>query len=110
MTDLGPQTLFWLVFAAIAAFLLAPVVRLGFKGAMFGGRIVETFGPIDIDRIAIMSGSVRTHVVEQDGKRKVGLEIVYRSPLSWQMTPVRLTTVQARALAAQLNEAASHAY
>ncbi|MEZ5919816.1 MAG: hypothetical protein R3C60_00540 [Parvularculaceae bacterium] len=109
MDTFGSILPFWVVFFAIAAFFLIRVARFGFKGAMFGGQIVESFGQVETDKVAFFSGRVRTHVIDKGEEKIVGMEVVFSAPLAWQMTPVRLTAAQARELAAQLADAASHA-
>lgn len=109
MDILMPETLFLVVFFVVAGFLLLRIMRFGFRGALFGGRIIETFGPASLGSKAMISSSVRTHVIDENGELKVVLEVVHKSPLSYQLTPVTMSIAGAREIASLLNEAAARA-
>jgi hypothetical protein len=99
------QYIFFAIFAAIVAYWLYQVSTKGFKGAFFGGAIERTVGEITLARRGILSGRLRVHRVAADHGHKVGLEIVYRTPLSYQMIPVTLSTDEARRLGEMLKQA-----
>jgi len=106
--DYGPETLFIVVFLAIAGFFGYRMIRHGgFKAAMFGARIDRTVGEIPGEKQGPMSIALKVHVLRRDATEKlVGVELVAKSFASYQMMPITLSTSQAQRLASLLHEAA----
>ena len=100
------QYIFFAIFAAIVAYWLYQVSTKGLKGAFFGGAIERTVGEIPLARRGILGGTLKVHCIATERGHNVGLEIVFRSPLSYQMIPVRLTSDEARRLSAMLLQGA----
>jgi hypothetical protein len=64
--DLGPGTLFFLVFAAVVGYFVYRVLRHGgFRGAMFGARIEDTVGEVRVER----QGPVRNSLVSSSSQK-----------------------------------------
>ena len=99
------QYVFFAIFAAIIVYWLYQVSTKGFKGAFFGGAIERTVGEITLARRGILGGRLKVHRVAAERGHKVGLEIVFRTPLSYQMIPVTLTTDEAKRLGELLTAA-----
>ena len=105
-----------LIFLVICAFLwvLFNILKYGgVKGAMFRGKILRTVGSIKGTRgwssqKGITRGELKVHVIElkSDNKEKgVGLELIYKTPLSYRMTPMTLSPTEARSLIQLIEEA-----
>jgi hypothetical protein len=99
------QYVFFAIFAAIIVYWLYQVSTKGFKGAFFGGAIEGTVGEIRLARRGIVGGKLKVHRVAAEDGRKVGLEIVFWTPLSYQMMPVALTGDEAKRLSELLTTA-----
>jgi hypothetical protein len=79
----------------------------GFKAAMFGAKIERTIGEVFGERHGGMRAGVKVHVLTGSaGQRAVGIELVAKSPLSYQMIPITLSPSEARDLALLLQRAA----
>ena len=97
-----------IVFVCIAAAFAFNMLRYrGFKGAMFGASVQRTIGELELSRGAFATTVLRVHVLEGDASREVGLELVSKSPLSYHMTPFRLSRGDASALARLLEDASA---
>ncbi len=107
--DLGPGTLFFLVFAAVVGYLVYRVLQHGgIKAAMFGARIERTVGEVPGERQFGMNVVLKVHALRRDDSEKlVGLELVAKSFLSYEMTPITLSVHQAQQLASLLQNATS---
>jgi hypothetical protein len=66
-----------------------------FKSKMFGGRILQTLGSVSGNGKGSVSVELKIHLLEDsksnDGKA-IGIEIVAKSLLSYQITPCTLST------------------
>ena len=101
-----PKLIFIVVLGATVAFFLFNFVKFGgFKAAMFGARIERTVGEAQGSDGHIMKTLVRVHVLDGGPDKAVGLEFVARSFTSYQMTPITLSSSQARDLIRQLQSA-----
>jgi hypothetical protein len=105
--DLAPETLFFVVVAAIVAYFGYRMVRHGgFKAAMFGARIDRTVGEVGGENQGPVGVTLKVHVLRREPTEKlVGVEFVAKSFASYQMMPITLSTSQAQQLASLLNEA-----
>ncbi len=84
------------IFAIFIAFFAFKFFRHGgFKGAMFGSRITQTVGQVDGVGKNLMNNSLKIHKLDN---KTIGIEIVSKSILSYQMTPVTLTKKDAKKL------------
>ncbi len=102
--------LVWALFAGIAIFMIRGVVRFGFKGSMFGARIIRTVGEVRGARQTIGSLVVRVHVLDgHSPERAVGVELVGKTPLSYHMLPISLSKGETLHLASVLQQAANEA-
>ena len=100
------EYVFFGIFALVAANLLRKVVKnRGFRGAFFGAPIRTTVSEIELRGRGMVKSRIRVHTLEGDsGAPKVGVEIVHSTALSWQMTPISLSTDEARRLAEALSQ------
>src|SRR5437016_1665996 len=106
--EFQPQYAFFAVFALFAGFFIYRVItRGGFKGAMFNATIEKTYGTIEQESAAsgFMGGRLKIHRLDADGTRKVGIEVLNSSYLSWQMIPVKLSKENTRRLIDALKDA-----
>lgn len=92
------EYLFWIPFALVIGYLFYQVATKGFKGAIFGGHIEKSYGTIDQETTGLMGGKLKVHRVNVKGTRKIGIEVILSSWLSWQMLPVKLSKENARRL------------
>jgi hypothetical protein len=102
------EYLFLGLFAAIAGYFLFNLFRYkGLKGALFGGRIVETFGEVRGTKQGPVRVSLKLHSVASPDHPTpdVGLELVARSFASYQMMPIRLRRTEAQELLRLLQRA-----
>jgi hypothetical protein len=107
--DVGPGTLFFLVFAAVVGYFAYRVSQYGgFKAAMFGARIERTIGEVTGERQFGISVALKIHALRRDDSEKlVGIELIAKSFLSYEMKPLTLSVRQAQQLASLLQNAAS---
>jgi hypothetical protein len=75
----------------------------GLKSALFRGKILQNIGSITFTRgwmqYYLFKGTLKVHVIErQAGEKEIGLEIVYKSPLSYEFIPVSLSFEEAKLL------------
>jgi hypothetical protein len=105
--DFGPGTLFFVVFAAVIGYFVYRMLQHGgFKAAMFGARIESTVGEVTGERQFDMNVAVKVHALRRDDSEKlVGIELVAKSFLSYEMTPITLSVHQAQELASLLQSA-----
>ena len=75
-----------IIIIAVGATILFQVKKKGFKGAMFGGRILDSSDEIKLSKNSPISGHLKVHTLENKGRKSVGLEIVQKSGLSYNMT------------------------
>ena len=100
------QWLFGIVFVGlILTFIFNIFRRGGVKAAMFNAEIATTVGEVSAASPKLISQQVRVHVLDRSGEKLVGIEIVSKSPMSYEMLPIVLSETQARALASLLREA-----
>ena len=72
-----------------------------FKAQMFGGKILRTVGAVKTKAPTRMSVELRVHILEgkqPQERRLIGLELVAKSALSYQMVPCTLTVDECRQL------------
>jgi hypothetical protein len=105
--DFAPETLFFVVFAAIVVYGGYRVMRHGgFKAAMFGARIEHTVGEVAGERQGSMNVALKVHALRRDDSEKlVGIELVAKSIASYKMMPITLSVNQALQLASLLQNA-----
>ena len=99
----GPEKLFFIVFFGIvAAFVYRAVKYGGFRGAMYGGRVVATFGDVEVERTGTMKSVMRVHVLD-DGR--IVLEQSSRALLAASMSGVPMNPVNVDQLISFLQQA-----
>ena len=81
------------------------VAKKGFKGALFGGRIRKTFGEIPLRPVNGPSGVVRVHEIAGKNEPHIGIEIVQKTILSYDMTPITISRDDAAAVIEILEQA-----
>jgi hypothetical protein len=103
------EYVFFAIFALVAANMLRKVVQNGgFRGALFGAPIRTTVSEIELHGRGMVKSRLKVHTLAGDsGAPQVGVEIAHSSVVSWQMTPISLSTEEARRLAEALNQAVS---
>ncbi len=99
----------WIIVVPFFAFFAYRWMRYGgIKAAMFGAKIVGTTGEISLHNVAMVTTVLRVHVLGgEDPGKAVGIETVYKNPLSYAMRPMSLSRDQALQLATFLQKAAS---
>jgi ribosomal protein S28E/S33 len=107
MQDWG-GTIFWIFLVSLGLFFLFRIVRYGgFKGAMFGANIERTLGEVQGQSVAGSWTTVKVHVLSSESKaRTVGIEVIGKSIASYQVTPIKLSSIEAQRLASLLQSAA----
>jgi hypothetical protein len=101
--------LFFALLAAIAGSFVYRLVRHGgLRGAMFGARVAQTIGVLELGRRGITRLRLKVHRLEaaDSGDPGVAIEVVSTSMAGAGMVPIVLTKEQARTLAALLKDAA----
>jgi len=101
--------IFWILFVGFGFFFLFRIIRYGgFKAAIFGAKIERTLGEVQAQSVAGVSTTVKVHVLSSESKdRTVGIELVAKSIASYQMMPIKLTSLDAQRLASLLQSAAA---
>lgn len=104
--NLAQAIAFTMFFLVLAFFIYRLVRNGGFKGALFGARIVYTVGEVKGASKGIMRTTLKVHVLNDNpGEHDIGIEVVIKSFASYQMIPVRLNQQEANQLAALLQKA-----
>jgi hypothetical protein len=102
--------LFWIVFAAVAGYMLFGVLRRGgFKAGLFNARISGTLGEVAASGPRLVRQTVKVHSLDRDGNQLVGVELVSKTFASYQMVPVVLSPEAAKELSGLLQQAARKA-
>ncbi len=96
-----------LFFGVIAYFIYSIVRHRGFKGARFGAEVLSSVGEVSGSKRGLMSQKLKVHILggASSADRSVGIELRASAPGAWSMTPIRLSTSEARQLAALLERA-----
>lgn len=100
-----------LTIAAVAAAVLYFAFRLArtgsLTGALLGGSIEKELGEGALRGGALASQKLKVYAMRtSSGERFVGVSLVSKAPLGASMTPIKLTSAQARELAGLLARAA----
>jgi len=76
--DFAPETLFFVIFAAIVGYFAYQVIRHGgFKAAMFGARIEHTVGEVIGEKKGPMNVALKVHALRRnESERLIGIELV----------------------------------
>ena len=83
-------------------------LRSWFKAQMFGAKVLRTVGTVKTKAPTLMSVELRIHILEgkpPQERRLIGLELVAKSALSYQMMPCTLTVDECRQLSEFLQTA-----
>ena len=104
---ISPATLlFFAIFGAIVLTFLYKIIRYrGFKAAMFGARINRTVGEVEGAGRGVVRFRLRVHVLSGERGRAVGIELIGRSVVSYQMLPIMLSFEGTKELVTLLQEA-----
>ena len=97
-----------IILLVVSSMVLRVIRHGGLKAAMFGARVDRTIGEVRGEKQGGVVGvAVRVHVLRRDlgAEKLVGVELVAKSFLSYQMMPVTLSESQAIQLAELLKEA-----
>src|SRR5262245_10561701 len=105
--DLSPGTLFFIAFAAMVGSFVYRMIRIGvLKDAIFGARIESTVGEVRSESQGFMNVALKVHALRlENSEKRVGIELVAKTFLSYQMTPITLSVHQAEQLASFLHDA-----
>jgi hypothetical protein len=79
-----------------------------FKSKLFGGKVLRTLGAVKGTNVPMVGSELRVHVIEDkkhEASHKVGIAIVAKSALSYQMTPITLSLEESRRLIDMLQQA-----
>ena len=105
----------WWIALVVAGIIVVPMIYKGIKygglkGAVFGVRLREKIGELELTQRGLTRTKLRVHVLEPTGPGDgphVGIEVIQSTLASREMRPVSLTRSEARRLAEQLSQAAS---
>lgn len=79
-----------------------------FKAQMFGGKILQTIGSVKGRSKGPINYELKVHILEEKelgSSKSIGIELVVKSFLSYQMVPITLSLQEARKLITLLEEA-----
>ena len=97
------DNLFYVVFVAVAMYMAYQVFsKGGFKGAVFGSKILRTVGEIAIEKKGLMSQVVRVHALENG---RIGIELTSKALFSISMTGFTISPEQSVQLISHLQHA-----
>ncbi len=98
---------FAIFFGIIAYFGYSTIRHGGFKGAMFGAKILSSVGEVSSTKRGLMSQKLKVHILDDDDPagRSVGLELTSSGPGSWSTTPINLSRSEVRRLISLLEAA-----
>ena len=95
----------WIILGGGLLFFAYSFARYGFRGSMFGGKIRGTFGEIPLSPLNGPSGVLRVHKIVRKGKPHIGIEIVQKTILSYDLTPFTISAADTVALIKLLEQA-----
>ena len=76
-----PTTLLFLLpVLLIGAFGIYQVKTVGFKGATFGAKILDSSHKIKLGNGSGFNGHIKIHSLEHQGNRTIGIEVVQKTP------------------------------
>jgi len=79
-----------------------------FKAQMFRGKILQTIGSVKGRSKGPVNCELKVHIIEEkelSSSKSIGIELVAKSFLSYQMMPITLSSQETRKLIALLEEA-----
>jgi hypothetical protein len=79
--------------------------RGGIKAGIFNAKIVAKIGEVALDDVSFLKRQLNVFTLNRNSEALIGIEVAARSSVSYNMTPISLTTAQARQLANLLLEA-----
>ena len=96
-----------IVFAGVViSFVYKMFKYKGFKAAMFGAPITRTVGEVAGLDSSIIKSAVKVHILGGvPSEHAIGVELIAKSILSYQMLPISLSNAEANRLIALLQEA-----
>lgn len=106
------EYVFFAGFIGVLGYFVYRIIRYkGFKGALFGAEILETFGEVSGSSLGFGGISLKVHMLGSSDTSHglVGLELVMRSGLSYQMSPMKLERSEAQKLISLLEQAVAKA-
>jgi hypothetical protein len=66
------------------------------KGMLFGGKIKRYMEPVNFGKSGFFKSFIRVNTISTDQEDKIALEVVYKSDLIYQLTPVTLSKSEAQ--------------
>ena len=97
------DNLFYVVFGAVVLYMAYQVFsKGGFKGVIFGSKILRTVGEIAVEKKGLLSQVIRVHALENG---RIGIELTSKAPLSISMTGFTLSPEQSVQLISHLQHA-----
>ena len=102
-------TLFW---CCIALAVYSVYRNGGFKGAMFGARILDKVGEVSAQKRGLVSQTLRVHLLETSNstEQKIGIEFASSGGGSWGSMPTVLSSTEAQELIRLLKQATDPEY
>ena len=70
----------------------------GFHSGMFGAPILRTIGEVKATEVRIMNLVLKVHNLDGDSSNSVGLELVNKSFLQFQIIPLALSVTETKKL------------
>jgi hypothetical protein len=92
----------FIIIIAATAMILFQIKKKGFKGAIFGGQILDSSKEIKLSENSPMRGHIKVHTLENKGRKSIGLEVVQKSALSYDMTAMNFDREDALSLVSAL--------
>lgn len=77
----------------------------GIKGAVFGGKIIKTFGELEFEDNSFSSNKILIHSIERKSESALTIEFVQKGFLSYRMNSITLSQEEARQLSSIMNSA-----
>lgn len=78
--------LFLIPILLVVGFMLYQVKTKGFIGTAFGAKILTSSDAIKLSQERGINGHIKIHTLEINGKMNIGIEVVQKTPLSYDMT------------------------
>jgi len=89
----------------VGGFMLYQIKTKGFKGATFGAKILDSSDEIKLSKGSGFNGHIKVHTLEKKGKKNIGIEVVQKTPLSYDMTALNFQREDIVELVSALNVA-----
>lgn len=107
MSNFNPEIIFFAIVAIIVGtFIFKTIKNGGFKAALFGAEITNTYGEVTAASKKSVKTTFRIHSLQSSANEKlIGVEMINKTFASYHMMPITLSKEESRKLITLLQKA-----